>query len=139
MSKVQTSTILREAKSLIRSPKAWARGTLARDSEGRSLDPTEDSSKSACEWCATGALLQAAVDEGVLSDVTYNSAVIALDKAASELYGTNPVSVNDNVNYNLKDVHHIYDRAIEIAESEYDENVQIDEKRIIEAIRAVLV
>ena len=52
--KREVSTILRNARAMIHNKDRWTRGALARNEQGKSVDPD---SNQACQWCAIGAVM----------------------------------------------------------------------------------
>jgi hypothetical protein len=55
-----TKQVLSRARRTIQNPERWTKGTMARDRHGK---PVASYDKSACQWCATGAIRKAAKDD----------------------------------------------------------------------------
>src|SRR5271169_4952575 len=59
MSKPLTRPIIERARALIADEDHWCRAALAKDVDGRQVDPTD---KTARRWCAVGAIIAAAFE-----------------------------------------------------------------------------
>ena len=59
MSKPLTRPIIERARALIADEDHWCRAALAKDEDGRQVDPTDATAR---RWCAVGAIIAAAFE-----------------------------------------------------------------------------
>lgn len=78
---------LHAARALIASPDAWCSGVYAETNDGT---PAHWSADDAVKWCAMGAICRAAPDIE-----TEDAAQKALVRAALQLHGVHPMTLND--------------------------------------------
>lgn len=102
--------LLTKAKELIQDPKNWIKGTLAANAKGVHVAV---GSRSACCFCALGALTRAAQRQ---SGLTKFRAGNVLSTAACELgAGASVTSFNDRKRTTHADIMKLYDKAIALA------------------------
>lgn len=107
---MKESERLRAAKALIDTPKKWTRGASARDKFG---EPTMLVSEEACSWCTMGAL-------SVVSDYADKFERDGFERARGYLKRVIPCRMvaDYNDSHTHEEVMRMFDKAIEIAESE---------------------
>jgi hypothetical protein len=110
------------ARALIEDPGRWTKRALARDANGRPVWP---STRSACAWCALGALLRVGAHARGRRDVRLaasNQARAALARAAYSSMTPPDVRAvgrfNDSIVTDHSDVLALFDRAIEMLDAQ---------------------
>ena len=76
--------VLGDALARITSPAAWTKFTGARDLDGNPVSPI---SSSACQYCATGAIVSSSDAQYVLSEAAYELLGIAIGVPPIDNYG----------------------------------------------------
>lgn len=107
---MKTSELLIQAKSLIDSPEKWTQQVYARDKDGRTV--LVDSEEAVC-FCSLGSLRKMGV-----SDELYHNAVTILNTTARQISDWRMAAVDFNDAHSHKEVMALWDRAIEAAKQE---------------------
>jgi hypothetical protein len=109
MARPAVVALLGKARALIDDPRAWCRGTLARNGAGYSVSPIAEN---AVAWCAIGAIEH--FDD--YHARTRDAANSWLDRAASLLDGTEDSwHYNDASGRKHAEIMQLYDQAIALA------------------------
>lgn len=107
---MKPSTVLTKAKKLIE--KGWCRETAAKNASGEAVDPLD---KSACRWCAMGALERVRGYDGAITISPEDRYLSAACGVSSHPWSY--ISFNEDQT-SKRPVLAAFDRAIKLAKSE---------------------
>ena len=108
----ETLAIAIEARKVLQSPKAWTKGTFARDADGNKVSSYD---KNAVCWCLEGAIHKASDSLRGHSTEIWN----VMDEFLKEKYGySSMVAYNDHTLREHSDIVRMLDSFIKEAEKE---------------------
>lgn len=103
------SDVLLKARDILNDPKAWCKGTFARDKNEKKASPYDPD---ACQFCATGAILKAESEYDLSSaNGLYAEEIIEQQLPCTRKFGGIP-SYNDALVRTHEEILALFDRAI---------------------------
>lgn len=101
----QATVVLKKIRNLIKSPKNWCQGPVAKDAFNAPIRPWNTD---ACQWCLFGAVLKI---DGTDDDVYMDNIVVhRLNKALPKSFNGNYIDYNENRSH--RSVIRLLDKAI---------------------------